>query len=83
MSMSLPIITTTAVGAAFDLVIEGYNGFVVKDNDVISLYKAMDKILTMDLEQMGKNSRSIFERKNKFVDMANAFTNAIHNVSEK
>jgi glycosyltransferase involved in cell wall biosynthesis len=76
-SMSLPIITTTAVGAAHDLVIEGYNGFVVEDNNVDNLFKAMEKILDMDLLGMGKNSRLLFEKKNDFIHMANGFTSAI------
>ncbi len=77
MSMSLPIITTTAVGAAHDLVIDEYNGFVVKENDVRRLYKAMNRILEMDLIRMGMNSRILFEKKNNFTQMANGFTRAI------
>ena len=61
-SMGLPIITTTAVGAAFDLVIDGHNGFVVRDNDIIELNKAMEKIISLDLSEMGMNSRAIFEK---------------------
>jgi glycosyltransferase involved in cell wall biosynthesis len=77
LSMSLPVITTTAVGAAFDLIIEGYNGFVVKENDVKDLYEAMNKIIGLDLIKMGKNSRKIFQQKNDFSKMANGFTMAI------
>ena len=83
MSMSLPIITTTAVGASFDLVVDGYNGFIVKDNDIVDLYKSMEKIINLDLVQMGKNSRFIFEEKNDFVKMANGFTSAIEHALSK
>jgi len=76
-SMSLPVITTTAVGAAYDLVIDDYNGYVVKENNVESLYKAMNKILGKDLNRMGINSRTLFDKKNDFVKMANGFTAAI------
>ena len=74
MSMNLPVITTTAVGASYDMVINGYNGFVVKDNNVTALYRAMKNILNLDLVQMGMRSRQIFMEKNNFIRMANAFT---------
>jgi glycosyltransferase involved in cell wall biosynthesis len=77
MSMNLPIITTTAVGAAYDMVIDGYNGIIARENDIEHMYQAMEKILEMDLLQMGKNSRIIFENKNDFIQMANGFTSAI------
>jgi len=80
MSMHLPIITTNAVGAAYDLVINGYNGFVVQQNDVIAMYKAMKKILELDLSELGNNSRKLFEEKNNFKEMANGFSQAINYV---
>jgi glycosyltransferase involved in cell wall biosynthesis len=83
MSMSLPVITTTSVGAAYDLVIDGYNGFIVKENHVVDLYKAMEKIISLDLVQFGMNSRIIFEKKNDFVQMANGFTSAIEHAKLK
>jgi glycosyltransferase involved in cell wall biosynthesis len=82
-SMSLPIITTTAVGAAQDLVIEGYNGFVVKDNNVDHLHITMEKILDLDLVTMGNNSRFLFKKKNDFINMANGFTSAIEHAKSK
>jgi glycosyltransferase involved in cell wall biosynthesis len=77
MSMSLPVITTNAVGAAYDLVIDGYNGFVVRENDTTDLFRAMERIVDLDLVQMGMNSRSLFDSKNDFGQMANGFTSAI------
>jgi glycosyltransferase involved in cell wall biosynthesis len=77
MSMKLPVIATTAVGASFDMINEGYNGFVVKENNIEELYQAMKKILACDLIQMGINSRNIFDEKNNFAKMANGFTDAI------
>lgn len=82
MSMELPIITTTGVGASTDLVENGVNGFVVKQNDVTELYHAMKKILDCDLKKMGQVSRRIFEEKNDFIKMADAFTSAINYVNE-
>jgi len=79
-SMKLPVITTNGVGASFDMIIDGHNGFIVTENSVDELYEAMNKILKCDLNQMGNNSRKIFEKKNNYVKMANGFTDAILNV---
>ena len=67
-SMSLPIITTDAVGGAPDLVKDGFNGYIVKNGDVEDLYKALKKILSDEglMEKMGKNSREIFEDFNDY-----------------
>ena len=77
MSMGLPVLTTTGVGASFDMTNNGYNGFIVQEDNVEELYKAMNKILEFDLIQMGNNSRKIFEEKNNYTKMANGFTDAI------
>jgi glycosyltransferase involved in cell wall biosynthesis len=77
MSMGRPVITTTAVGASYDLVFEDYNGFIVEENNVEELCQAMDKILKSNLVEMGVNSRRIFEEKNIYEKMANGFTKAI------
>ena len=83
MSMRLPVITTTAVGASYDLLLDGYNGFLVKENNILDLYKAMEKILSLDLVQMGRNSRTVFDQKNDFNKMADAFTSAIDHAKTK
>ena len=81
MSMGLPVITTNAVGASYDLVEKHVNGFVVNENDVGDLHNAMKRILDMDLISLGKNSRALFERKNSFREMADVFTSAIYHVN--
>lgn len=81
MSMGLPVITTDAAGASFDLVKNGYNGYIIKENSVSGLYKAMNLILGQDLSQMGKNSRKTFDMKNDFNRMANGFSSAIYHVN--
>ncbi|MDL1975762.1 MAG: glycosyltransferase family 4 protein [Deltaproteobacteria bacterium] len=80
MSMKLPVITTTAVGASFDMIIDGYNGFVVQADNISELYQAMNKVLGCDLIQMGINSRKVFDEKNDYAKMANGFTDAIVHV---
>jgi glycosyltransferase involved in cell wall biosynthesis len=80
MSMKLPVITTTAVGASYDMIINGHNGFIVKESSVEELYHAMNNILNCDLIQMGNISRKIFEEKNNYIKMANGFSAAIDHV---
>lgn len=81
MSMMLPVITTDAVGASYDL-IKG-NGTVVKNADVDELYQAMKNMLAMDIDNLGLMSRKIFEEKNNYTKMADGFTGAIEYVTEK
>ena len=83
MSMKLPVITTNGVGASFDMINDGYNGFIVNENNVDALYQAMSKILKCDLNQMGNSSRRIFEEKNNYIKMANGFSDAIDYVAKQ
>lgn len=80
MSMSLPIITTTAVGAAYDLIEEGKNGYIINENNIDDLYKAMNRLIHADVKKMGQISRQIFEVKNNFNNMADGFSDAINYV---
>lgn len=48
MSMGIPVITTTAVGAAGDLVVDGINGLVVEERNVDDLYNALRKMMSDD-----------------------------------
>lgn len=55
-----PVIATDAVGAAFDMVKDGENGFMVPEKDSEALYEAMKKILSdPELEEKwGKNQKN-------------------------
>lgn len=79
MSMGKPIITTDAVGAAYDLVKNGVNGYVVKNGDVDDLYNALKRVLSDDklMKTMGQNSRRIFDRFNSYEKMFEGFRSAI------
>lgn len=79
MSMGKPIVTTDAVGAAYDIVKNGVNGYVVKNGDVDDLYSALKRILSDDelIERMGRNSRRIFEEFNSYEKMFQGFRDAI------
>ena len=79
MSFSLPVITTDAVGAAFDLVKNGYNGFIVKNNNVEYLYSALMKILSNPnmAKKMGQRSREIFKEFNDYNKMFKGIDEAL------
>lgn len=79
LSMSLPVVTTEAVGCVPDLVQEGRNGYVVAPGDVETLRQAL-RTLVEDRprrEQMGKESRVIFEEFNSYERAYRGFDSAI------
>ena len=78
-----PVIATTAVGAAPDMIKD--NGFIVPERNSDELYSAMYQIISDDTteEIMGKNSRIIIENKFQYSNMVNAFTETIESVINK
>jgi len=85
MAFGKSIVATDAVGAVDDLVKDGYNGYVVKNKNIQELYEALHKILlNSDLAKvMGENSRKIFEEKNDYGKMFEAFKETIDYVWQK
>lgn len=83
MCMGLPVITTWAVGASYDLMYEGENGFIVKEDSVQDLYFAMKKMLKVNLNEFGAKSRKIIDEKVNYNKMANGFLSAITFVSNR
>jgi glycosyltransferase involved in cell wall biosynthesis len=78
LKFSLPIISTN-VGAIQDIVIDNYNGFVLKDIDSISLAKS---IISLSLnpkliDQMGYNSNKLFKEKYQQKVFENNFINIL------
>ncbi len=68
LSMSLPVVATEAVGCVSDLVQDGRNGYVVAPGDVEALRQALQRLVEdrPRREQMGKESRAIFEEFNGY-----------------
>ena len=65
MATGRPILTTDVPGCR-ETVLNGYNGFLVKHNDIKSLFSGMLKILNCSKKQlsiMGKNSNKIAKEK--------------------
>lgn len=77
-----PVIATDAVGAAFDMIEQGENGFMVPEKNEIALYEAMGKILSnSQLEStMGKRSAEIIRSSFRYSNMVEGFKNAIDHV---
>ena len=62
-STGLPAITSDVPGCN-DVIIDGYNGFLVNSRDFISLKNTMEKVLLLDKEtlcEMGVNSRNVVQ----------------------
>jgi len=74
-----PVIATEAVGAAFDMIENGSNGFIIPEKDANALYISMNKVLNdHDLaKKMGNKSKSIIENNFQYVNMINGFKSAI------
>ena len=64
MNFKLPVITRNTVGTAGDLVINGFNGYIINDN--ISLGKTLKKLIT------NKNKLNYFSQ-NSYVTLDNFF----------
>lgn len=74
-----PIIATNSVGAAFDMIKNNENGFIVPEKDIDALYNSMKTILSnpkMEME-MGVESKRIIEEKYQYTNMVDGFKNAV------
>ena len=78
-----PVIATDAVGAAFDMIEDGVNGFMVPEKDSDALYGAIKKIISdPELEkQMGDESKRIIEGGFRYKHMVEGFRKAVEYVS--
>lgn len=79
MAFGKPVVSTDAVGGAYDLIKNGVNGFRVKHGNVEELYLALKKILTDDKlrKKMGKESKKLIEIRFNYDNMTKGFEKAI------
>jgi len=79
MAFGKPVISTDAVGGAYDLIKQGINGFRIKHGNVEELYKVLKIILTNDRlrKEMGKKSKKLIETKFNYTNMSKGFEEAI------
>jgi glycosyltransferase involved in cell wall biosynthesis len=79
MQFGKPIIATDAVGAAYDLVRTGKNGFVVPQKDEKALFESLKIILDDDdlRLRMGEESTKLIEANFRYEDMLKSFCAAL------
>ena len=78
-SASKPIVATTAVGAAYDLVQNERNGYMIPDKDPTALFKAIKVILDNPAvgAKMGEQSLIIVQEGFTYINMSRSFKEAI------
>lgn len=82
MSVAKPVISTTAVGGAYDLIKNDINGYMVEAGDAQALYEALRKLLTnpVKAKKMGIESKKIIEKSFTIDDVMKGFVRAIEYV---
>jgi glycosyltransferase involved in cell wall biosynthesis len=80
MACGLPIISTTRVGAAVDLIKDGLNGVMVEDRNTDQLCQAMRKILSNPelKHNMGIKSQQIIDESFKIEHAVAGFMSAVN-----
>lgn len=84
MTFGKPVIATDAVGAAYDMISNGTNGYIIPEKDSEQLYHAI-KIILSDKElgvKMGVESKRIIAEKYQYHHMIEGFEQAIAYVNE-
>ena len=67
-------------GGAFDMIVPGKNGYIVKSRDSKQLGMSINKIINSgNLENMGKFSRALQEKRFRLKHEVNGFVEAYNN----
>jgi glycosyltransferase involved in cell wall biosynthesis len=79
MLLGKPVIATSAVGAAFDMIVEGENGFIIPERDVDSLASSLGDIISDKkmAEKMGGESLKIITNRFRYSHMVDGFKKAV------
>jgi glycosyltransferase involved in cell wall biosynthesis len=79
---SRPVVVTDAVGCSEDLVLNGYNGYIVKEKDIVALKNALKDILANENKLIRFKSNAYKIIKNyTYENMAKDILNAIITIS--
>jgi len=83
MSFGKPVIATDAVGAAYDLIDNGKNGYMVPERDDIAIYTALKEILSNDYmeKSMGRRSLEIIRENYQYDNMVDGFAKALNSIT--
>jgi len=79
MSVGKPVVATTAVGSAFDLIQDGTNGYIVPEKDPENLFNALRSLLENSSHriEMGEQSLRIIQEGFVYENMLRGFKQAI------
>ncbi len=79
-----PVIATEAVGAAYDMIQDGINGFTVPEQDSQALYKAIKQVISEPelAKRMGEASKRIVTEGFTYEHMAAGFLRAVESVTK-
>ena len=79
MSLGKPVISTDAVGGAYDLIKQGVNGYMVRQKNIDELYQALIKVLSNKKlkKKMGRESKRVIESNFTYEKMAQGCIDAI------
>lgn len=80
MEYGLPVITTTAVGAAYDLIKNGYNGYIIEENNIKALEKGIIKVIKNSNNKLFEENCKAIAKKYSVNNMAKAFFDIINSV---
>ncbi|HZT43006.1 MAG TPA: glycosyltransferase family 4 protein [Chthonomonadaceae bacterium] len=79
MSLEVPVVATTAVGAAFDLICDGETGMLAEENDADSLAAKINSLLADEArrKQIGKQGRAWLMERCRYEQSFQAYQAAI------
>lgn len=83
LSMGKPLVATTSVGGAYDMIVDGENGYMVRPGDSKMLGKALQVLLdSPNLGRMGKRSREMHLDGFRLVHEVQGFSDAVEKALE-
>lgn len=79
MASGLPVVSTSAVGAAHDMIRDGWNGFITEPGNPEQIRQALKSVLSNeeDTKMMGERSREVIRRQFEVTNMVNGFAKAL------
>lgn len=80
MSVGIPVISTTANGAAYDMIKNGFNGYLIEEDNVEELNSVLEKMISNPklTKIMGNNAKRYVEENFSYEKMALGFKNGFN-----
>lgn len=84
MSMGIPVISTTANGAAYDLIKNGFNGYQIEEGNADELSNVLKEMIynPESIETMGSNAKTYVEENFSYEKMALGFKEGFNKAFE-